>query len=89
VKFQIMKLVGPLPLPRTDEQRASQALRTYTLLRAGLVPRGGSGLGLLHLLGPLPVFFSAADYRSTRFPASYASKPNSRARPIDAILDHD
>ena len=46
---------GSAASPTGDEQGASRALRPYTH-PVGLVPRRGSGLGLLHLLGPLPVF---------------------------------
>ncbi len=74
--------MGPLPLPRNDEQGASRAQKPYTH-PAGLVPRGGSGLGFLHHIWARCRSFS--QQRIIAQPALHPScfKSNNRSRPLN------
>jgi hypothetical protein len=57
---------GPAASPTERRARCESSSKALYSSPAGLVPRGGSGLGFLHHMGPLPVFFSAADYLPAR-----------------------
>ena len=77
---------GPAASPTERRARCESGSKALYYSPAGLVPRGGSGLGFLHHLGPLPVFFSTADYRPARSPLRLPWSPtpdNDRSRPLN------
>ena len=78
---------GSAASPTDRRARCESSSKALYSSPAGLVPRGGSGLGLQHRFGPAADLFLGSELSLNPFSAS--SKPNSRPRPIDSILDLD
>ena len=57
---------GPAASPTDRRARCESSSKALYSSPAGLVPRGGSGLGCYTIFGPAAGFFSATDYRPVR-----------------------